>query len=107
MQPLHNTPTDRDTPKPRPSHWWRTMYPCKVNKGEHTYELIIPRFAQSKGKRDVHKYYAEQKERERRCYEQQASTGKILFCKTIYEFGCTACGHKYVTFLTDEPCKQE
>lgn len=80
----------------KPSKVWRKKYPCKINKGEHTFELIKPHYFDNikefKGM-TVSQYYVYEYKRK----EELKKNGNDFFSDVLYYLKCSSCGkHDYM-----------
>jgi hypothetical protein len=72
-----------------PSRKWQKKFPCKVNKGEHTFELVKPKF--SEHREDTKAMSVEEYYKKEGAMDGQGGT--------LYFYQCTACGKNEIKLL--------
>jgi len=100
MKPYKGENSEPKDNKSKPSGLWRKKFPCRRNKGEHTFKLVKPRFLswiKDYKEMSVEEYYrrqAEQVEKDLKEYKKKVAGGGRFFMtpSNHYAYECTACG---------------
>ena len=84
------------------------MYKCHKVKGEHAFELILPKYLGSYEKYrgiGVEEYYNHKEEEYIECLKEEGEDKRNAnWCKVLYRFRCVACGKEAWSFSRD--CKK-
>jgi hypothetical protein len=76
----------------KPSGAWRKKYPCKKNKGEHEFEMVMPH-RRGHFELSMEEYYAMKKKKQEDCIaEHEKIRQGTYWCHFYYDYACKHCG---------------